>query len=111
MRFKGEQRTNTYCTVAGVDLDDVMVFWELERPEPDVNFAGGVVVNGVYFEDEGDISGDMTDAEMASLEERLLESACDDDRGDYLYDLKRDYEMEQRATARSLQSDIDRRYK
>lgn len=94
MKRRGEQQTVIGATVAGVELDDLTVFWELERPEPDVNFVGGAVVNSVWFEDEGDISGDMSDAEMAELEDRLLADLSadagdyEDMRGDHLRDLQ-----------------------
>lgn len=111
-RVKGEQRTYTFASVAGIDYDDVLVSWELERPEPDVNFAGGVILNAVYVAVDKDMLDSMTEREQDDLAQRLLEGAYDyDSYGDYLYEQRKDYELEQRATAQSLAMDPDRRYK
>ena len=76
-----DKPTLTYCTVAGVEHDDVAVFWEYAPPEPDVNFAGGVEVCSVILEDQGCIMYDMTDAELKELETRLLDDMPGEDEG------------------------------
>jgi hypothetical protein len=91
-----ERKTKTYCTVAGVDHDDVTVVWELERAEPDVNFAGGVTVYWVNSPTvHGDLLADMTADEVEDLEQRLMEDAYPDPDayGDYLYQLRKDEGM------------------
>ena len=90
-----EHKTNTYCTVAGFDYDDVTVVWELERAEPDVNWPGGITVYSVCLQGDHDVLDDMTAAEVSDLEQRLLEDAYPDpdDYGDYLYQLRKDEGM------------------
>ena len=90
-----EQKTKTYCTVAGVDYDDVTVFWELEPAEPDVNWPGGVSVYSVLLGEVHNVLDDMTAAEVSDLEQRLLEDAYSDpdDYGDYLYQMRKDEGM------------------
>lgn len=81
---RGEQATTTYISVGGVDYDDVQVFYEVERPEPDVNFAGGVVINRVMA-GAVDLMDTMTELEVDLLAERMLEGSMLDDE-DYRYE-------------------------
>lgn len=107
-----EQTMITSCQAKGEDFDDVVVNYEIERPEPDVNFAGGVVINQVVFEGR-DILDAMTEREVNELSDSILCNLPgeDDGYGDWLYEQRRDYELEQKWTARSLLNDPDRRYK
>ncbi len=75
-------KLDTWALIGGHE-QDVCVFWESSPPEPDVGWAGGLVLDGVYFEDEGDVSDDMSDAEMADLFERVEVELGEhhDDRG------------------------------
>lgn len=91
-RNRGEQETTTYITVGGVDYDDVQVFYEAEQAEPDVNFAGGVVINRVMA-GAVDLMDTMTELEVDLLAERMLEGSRLDDDGDYRYQLRKDEGM------------------
>ncbi len=77
-RNRGEQATTTYITVGGIDYDDVQVFYEVEQAEPDVNFAGGVVINRVMA-GAVDLMDTMTELEVDLLAERMLEGSMLDD--------------------------------
>ncbi len=81
----------TWAIIDGVE-QDVCVYWESSNPEPDVDWAGGLVINA-YYEDGSDASADMSLAELADLLERVerdLGEYDDDGYGDYLYDQRKD---------------------
>ena len=68
----GDMQWDTYCEVKGVECD-VCVHYYTSPAEPDVNWGGDLEITGVYFEDEGDISGQMTSEEHEQLMMRLNE--------------------------------------
>ena len=107
-----EQKFITSITVRGVDYDDVVVMYETSPPEPDVNWAGGCDINAVCFGDR-DLLDDMTSREVDELVDHISTSYSDpsDGYGDYLYEQRKDYELEQRATAQSLAMDPEGRFK
>jgi len=90
-----EQSSNTWAVINGNYWDDVTVRYEIEPPEPDVNWPGGVTINYIKAPDGRDLMTVMTGYEVSELEERLLEDAHDgaDDYGDYLYQLRKDEGM------------------
>ena len=101
----------TSITVKGVDYDDVEVIYETSPPEPEVNWPGGCDVLSVTW-GEQELLDDMTSREVDEVIDRISTSYDPDDGyGDYLYEQRKDYELEQRTTARSLQADPDARYK
>lgn len=101
----------TCLTLGGADMDDVEVQYEIERPEPDVNFAGGIVINSLWYNGR-DITNLATDSELDEIADGLIYHAGDpDDRGDWEYERRKDYALEQAATARSLAMDPEGRYK
>lgn len=51
---KGSQEYETYLEVEGVELD-VTVVYSAQPPEPDVNVAGGIEIEGVYLKDKDDM--------------------------------------------------------
>ena len=66
----------TYCEIGGVECD-VLVHYHSSPAEPDVNWPGGVDVQGVYFEDQGCLLTEMTDDEIEQLTMRLNEHLND----------------------------------
>ena len=69
---RGEIEVDTYVEVGDDYYNDVKVLLEIERPEPDVNFGGGMVINGVWVGDR-DLMLEMTEKELDLLAERLSE--------------------------------------
>jgi len=101
----------TSITVNGVDYDDVEVIYETSPPEPDVNWPGGCDVLSVTW-GEQELLDDMTSREVDELIDQIATSYDPDDgRADYEYECRKDYELEQRATAQSLAMDPEGRYK
>jgi len=103
----------TWVTVGEIELGGCRVFFDSSPPEPDVNFGGDLEVTSLEWRGR-DVYHDMSPAEEEALLVRLEEhlSGEDDGYSDYLYEQRRDYELEQRATAQSLQNDNeDGRYK
>jgi len=90
-----ERKVTTYCEAGGDYFDDVVVFCEIEPPERDVNWQGGVTINYVKAPDGRDLMTVMTGYEVSELEERMLEDAYPDPDayGDYLYQLRKDEGM------------------
>ena len=81
----GDKQWDTYAEIDEVELD-VMVFYNTSPAEPDVNWGGSCDVTGVYFEDEGCMMEAMSDEEIDTLEQRVLEhenSINDPDNQDY----------------------------
>jgi len=72
----------TYCTALGVYFDDVLVEYDYQPAEWDTNTAEGIEICSVFDEDEACILDDMTEREIASLEESILESLREG-RADY----------------------------
>ena len=83
----------TWAIIDGVERD-VLVCWENSPPEPDVNWAGGLIIDCVVC--DGDfVTEELSEAETAVLldraERELGEGEDDDDGyGDYLYDQRKD---------------------
>jgi hypothetical protein len=106
-----EQKFITSISVKGVDYDDVEVLYETSPAEPDVNWPGGCDVYAVYY-GKVDLLPEMTSREVDELVDHISTSYDPDDGyGDYLYERRKDYELEQRATAQSLAMDPDGRWK
>ena len=70
---RGSQEIEVCGTINGVDHDVLIAIVSFCPPEPDVGFAGEIDIEGVYLDDEGDISGDCTPEEWASLECTIIE--------------------------------------
>ncbi len=82
-------------------------------------YDGGIQVNGVY-EVGGYDELPLTKEQMSQVEMHCIDhyaglcdaaQAAEEDRGDWLMEQRRDYELEQRATAQSLAMDPDKRWK
>jgi hypothetical protein len=89
---------DTWVEIDGVEMD-VLVHYRISPAEPDVNWAGDLEIQGVYYEDHGNIEDQIEDKEFNELVERvsnLLTQAGDpaDDYADHLYDLRKDREAE-----------------
>jgi len=91
MRFRkpkinyGDRSWDTYIEIDGVE-HDVKVTYYTSPAEPDVNHAGDCEITGVYFEDEGDITSKIPQADYDALQERLVEyenDRCNPDNYDY----------------------------
>ena len=74
MKIKyGDQQWDTYVEIDGIEHDSVTVFYETSPAEPDVNWAGGCDVTGIYLEDQGCQMGKMTDDEIEQVQMRVDE--------------------------------------
>lgn len=91
-------------------LDDIEVDYDVGQPEPDVGYAGGVVINSLWYMGK-DITNLVSEKELDAIADTIILDTGDDGRGDYEYDRRKDYALEQAATARSLAADPDGRYK
>tara|TARA_R110000796_G_scaffold204898_1_gene320944 strand:- start:64 stop:324 length:261 start_codon:yes stop_codon:yes gene_type:complete len=81
----GDKKWATFCEVDEVELD-VMIFYNTSPAEREVNWAGGLDITGVYFEDEGCMLESMSPEEIDALEERVIEhenESHDSDNQDY----------------------------
>ncbi len=63
---KGSQEYATQVEINDVE-QDVMVIYSECAPEPDVGFAGGVEIEGVYFEDQGCVMSEMSEDQLDAL--------------------------------------------
>lgn len=63
---RGSQEYHTQVELNEVE-QDVMVIYSESAPEPDVGFDGGIEIEGVYFEDQGDVSGEMSEDQLDAL--------------------------------------------
>ena len=72
----GDQQWDTFCEIQGVE-HDVCVHYETSPAEPDVGWAGGLDINGVYLEDQGCQISNMTDDEYEQLLMRVNEHEND----------------------------------
>ena len=82
----GDKQWDTYAEIDGVEQDSVTVFYNTSPAEREVNWGGSCDVTGVYFEDEGCMMEAMSDEEIETLEQRVLEhenSINDPDNQDY----------------------------
>lgn len=83
----------TTIEIDDVELDPVKVYYESSPPEPDVNWAGGLEILSVIYQDE-DVMPKMSEKEIDALHDRLSDqlswNAQDDGYGDWLYDCRRD---------------------
>ena len=75
MRIPKEYRTG--LALGCGDFDDCLVHYYASKPEPSVNWPGGIEIEGVWFEDEGCILDRMTDAEVSELETELADYEAD----------------------------------
>ena len=85
---------DTYCNVSGVECA-VLVHYDYQPAEPDVNVGEGVEVTAAYFEDEGCVLDDMTEGEVHELEQRILEGLSGGD-----YDAYCDHKYDQMVDRR-----------
>jgi len=82
---------DTTIEIDGCEMD-VAVFYHYQPEEPDVNVGASVEIESVVYEDQGDISDQMTDRQIADLAEHILTRQFDDrdDYGDWLRDQRKD---------------------
>ena len=81
---RGEQHLNTCLEIGdGEYYNNVDVYFEVERPEPDVNFHGGIVLNRVMADDK-DLMLVMTDKEQDLLAEHVIDVFNSYGEDDYL---------------------------
>ena len=63
----GSQEYDTKLEINGYE-DDYLVIYSESAPEPDVGLAqGGIEIEGVYFEDQGCVMGQMSEDELDAL--------------------------------------------
>ena len=89
---------DTYVEIDGIEFE-VKACWEYQPAEDDTNTAEGIEVTGAYFEDEGCIMYKLSDDETDALYSRVWDEVSgsgDDGYGDYLYEQRKDREMEER---------------
>ena len=67
-----EEKYNTWAVINGNYWDDVTVRYEIEPPEPDVNWPGGLCINSVVVAGKN-LLPDMATDETEILVERLSE--------------------------------------
>lgn len=82
-------RAYTCLTLDGVDMDDVEVEYDIEQPEPDVGFAGGIVINSLWYNGR-DITNLATDGELDAIADTIILDTGDDGRGDWEYERRKD---------------------
>lgn len=117
MKRRPDDSWVTFVEVDEVELDPCTVNFEASEPERDVGWAGTMEILSVIHkgrEGEVDVYPLMSARERDCLLDRLgdhLLDSDDDGYGDYLYDLRKDYALEQSITARSLAMDPDGRFK
>ena len=66
----GDQQWDTYCEIGGHE-QDVCVHYDTSPAEPDVGWAGGLDITGVYLEGQGDQIPNMSEDEIDQLELRV----------------------------------------
>lgn len=67
-----EEKYNTWAVIDGNYWDSVTVRYEIEPPEPDVNWPGGLAINRVEVGGR-DLLATMTSQETEILIERMSE--------------------------------------
>ena len=82
---------DTTIEIDGVEMD-AAVFYHYQPAEPDVNVGAAVEIESVIFEDQGDVSDQMTDRQIEELAEHILTSQVEDrdDYGDWRYQQRKD---------------------
>ena len=113
MKRRPDDSWVTFVEVDEVELDPCTVNFEKSPAEPQINWGGDLYILAVMHAGE-DVYGRMSAKERDYLLDRLsdhLRDGYDDGYGDYLYDLRKDYALEQSITARSLAADPDGRWK
>lgn len=87
----------TFCDVQGEEFD-VVVDADYCAAEPDVNAPAGWEINEVKAKGV-DVMHLMSEDELDGLSMRIAESGADDEDawGDYLYDQKKDRELDERS--------------
>lgn len=82
---------DTTIEIDGCEMD-VAVFYHYQPEEPDVNVGAAVEIESVIFEDQGDVSDQMTDRQIEELAEHILTSQVEDrdDYGDWRYQQRKD---------------------
>ena len=84
MKIKGDQTSDTYGTIGGMDFDYLKVQWWYQPAEKDVGVSEGVEINTVLDADGTDITDNATEMELALLSEKIMEDMYllqDDDGG------------------------------
>ena len=95
MKQRKTGTVNATAYVKGTEYD-ALVEYRICPAEPDVNFYGGLEIEGVWCEDLGDLLDEMTEAECDSLVDSITDEVnqrCADDideYGDYLYEQAKD---------------------
>lgn len=93
-------RINTYVEINGEE-ENISVELEYSPPEPDVNFAGGIEIVGVWCEDT-EVSGQLTEQAFEDLEQRMVDEYTTgvsddiDERADWEYEQRKDAMLEDR---------------
>ena len=67
----GDMEWETYCEIGEVE-HTVVVYYDTYPAEPDVGWAGGLDINGIYL-DGNDVSGRLSDSETEQLRMRVEE--------------------------------------
>ena len=88
---KQKQPIQTHVTIDDNEFE-VAVFYDYQPEESDTNTAAGIEITSVFYEDEGCIMDQVSDDELESLGQRIIECLYGDDDGygDYLYEQRKD---------------------
>jgi hypothetical protein len=78
----GLQSYNWHCVVGGEDCDHCLVEFFVQSPEPDVNVPGGIELECIWYEDEGNIIDRASEEELEKIANELIE---------YMNDLEESY--------------------
>ena len=87
---------DTWCECKGAE-HDVLVEYDAWPAEYDTNTAAGMEVTAVWFENQGCILDQMTEKEVASLEERVIEylnGVAEYDKGEFEYERRKDMALD-----------------
>ena len=76
MKWRLPRQSCTYKTAVEIDgvEHEVMVLYREYPAEPDVGVDAGCEIEGVYFEDQGDIQAELTEDQLNDLAMQIGES-------------------------------------
>ena len=97
-RPRKQDNSGKFETTVEIDGNEheVVVFWEYQPAEPDVNVSAGYEVCSVICEDEN-IMDELSEIQLLARESEAEGEPVDDDGyGDYLYDQEKDRRAEER---------------
>ena len=72
-KFRGSNSLKWHCVVGDIDRDNCLVEFFVQPPEPDVNEPGGIELECIWYEDEGNIIDEASEKELATIAQELIE--------------------------------------